>query len=345
MLVVPAYAKVNLALEVTGLRPDGWHDIASVVSTVDWHDLVGVELRCPRRAQTGAPAVGLRLSGPFAEGVPGDGSNLAVRAAEALRSQAGQGCAFDLWLCKDVPAAAGLGGGSADAAAVLRAGAALLSAQGKPPQPHQLTAAAESLGSDVPALLAGGTLMVTGRGERLAPLPAPSLHLAIAVAAPSITAAAYAALRDDERRGDGRAARLADGLRHGTQTAQLDPATLGSALEAPAGRAAPGLAAALQRLRASTPGHAWHLTGSGGAAFALAPTRAQAHTLAAVARAAGFPARACRTVTAPLGPLPTAVTPRTDTAPLGPLPTAVTPRTDTASPGTPNAGTPPRPPA
>jgi 4-diphosphocytidyl-2-C-methyl-D-erythritol kinase len=303
MLVVPAYAKVNLALEVTGQRPDGWHDIASVVSTIDWHDLVGVGLRrAPEGTAPPAARVRLRLAGPYAEGIPTDGTNLAVRAAEALLFHAGEGCAFDIWLWKDLPAAAGLGGGSANAAAVLRAGAAVLGAHGTAPDPHQLRAAAESLGSDVPALLAGGTLMVTGRGERLEPLPPPSLHLAIAVAAPSATAAAYAAVHDVERRGDGRAVALATLLHSNRRGPALDDALFGSALEAPAGRAAPGLAAALMRLRASTPDHAWHLTGSGGAAFALAATRQHAQHLAAAARDAGFPARASRTLTSLLGP-------------------------------------------
>ncbi|HEV7677032.1 MAG TPA: hypothetical protein VGQ42_00525 [Candidatus Dormibacteraeota bacterium] len=303
MLVVPAYAKVNLALEVTRLRPDGWHDIASVVTTVDWHDLVGIGLRCGGPAA--GPPVRLRISGPFAEGIPADGTNLAVRAAAALLSHGGGDLAFDIWLGKNVPAAAGLGGGSADAAAVLRAGSALLGAAGKAqaPDTQHLVAAAEALGSDVPALLAGGTLMVTGRGELLEPLPSPQLHLAIAVAAPSMTAAAYGALHDDERRGDGRAARLAAALQHPQGPTTIDHATLGSALEAPAVRAAPGLADALRRLRAATPDHTWHLTGSGGAAFSIAATRQQAEHLAATARAEGFPARACRTVTPRLGPL------------------------------------------
>jgi 4-diphosphocytidyl-2-C-methyl-D-erythritol kinase len=309
MLVVPAYAKVNLCLEVTGRRPDGWHDIASVIATVDWHDLVGVRL-CE-----GTGAVRLRLSGPCAEGVPTGARNLAVAAALLLLDRAGAtGIDVEIWLSKQVPAAAGLGGGSADAAAVLRAGASLLAAHSHPIAPDDLTEAAAELGSDVPAVLAGGTLLATGRGEVLAPLPTPPLHLAIAVAGPSSTAAAYAALTDAERHATGRTERLAAVLRArpkaqvGATHATPDgapAALLGSALEPAATRAAPGLADALARLRATTPGTPWHLTGSGGAAFALAPSAAHAHHLAATAAAAGFPARACRTVAAQLGPLPT----------------------------------------
>ncbi len=308
MLVVPAYAKVNLALEVAGRRPDGWHDVVTVISTVDWHDLVGVSLR-----QATGGTVTLGVTGPFAEGVPTDDSNLAARAARLLLRLAGDPptAALDIALRKEVPSAAGLGGGSADAAAVLRAGSALLATATAgtrlpPVAPDQLAEAAAELGSDVPALLAGGTLLATGRGDVLTRLPAPHLHLAIAVAAPSATAAAYHALTDSERTASGRAATLAAALRAGESTEHDSPLAplLGSALEPAACRAAPGLADSLARLRALTPATPWHLTGSGGAAFALATTAAQAHHLAATAHAAGFPARACRTVSHPLGPLP-----------------------------------------
>ena len=316
MLVVPAYAKVNLSLDIVGRRPDGWHDIASVIATVDWHDLVGVALGEPNRA-TPEPAVASRatqgppvagpprdthtavrfhLQGDHAKDVPAGADNLAARAAALLPHLAGlpaDALSIDVWLCKQLPAAAGLGGGSADAAAVLRAGQTLLAAEGAPIAAQTLAQAAAELGSDVPAVLAGGTLLATGRGEHLRVLPAPNLHLAIAVAGPSVTAAAYAALTDDERHTQGRSTTLADAL---TQGKPIDEALLGSALEAPACRAAPGLAASLARLRALTPDHRWHLTGSGGAAFALAEDAATAASLADHARSAGFPARACRTV-------------------------------------------------
>lgn len=311
MLVVPAYAKVNLALEVTGRRADGWHDVATVITTIDWHDLIGVSFE---RAASD-PTVELRVTGRFAEGVPDDGTNLAARAAAELLRLAGQpSLAMRIWLDKAVPSAAGLGGGSADAAAVLRAGRDLLARQGIDLDPEDLHAAAARLGSDVPAVLAGGTLLATGRGEVITPLPSATRYLAVAVAGPSETAAAYAALRDDERVATGRATRLAGAITSGalrddervatdratrlsgaiTSCQHFDEALAGSALEAPACRAAPGLAEALERLRRLTPANAWHLTGSGGAAFAIAPDPATAGTLAAAARAAGFPARACR---------------------------------------------------
>jgi 4-diphosphocytidyl-2C-methyl-D-erythritol kinase len=130
----------------------------------------------------------------------------------------------------------------------------------------------------------------------LRPLPTPDLHLAVAVAGASVTAAAYAALSDEERRSTGRTHQLVAAM----QNHHVPTHLLGSALEPAACRAAPGLADSLARLRAATPEVPWHLTGSGGAAFALAATRPDAERLARQSREAGFPARACRTVAAQL---------------------------------------------
>lgn len=292
MIVVPAAAKVNLALEVTGRRADGYHDVATVIVALDWHDLVGVRLR------PGAGEVRLRLSGTAAAGVPGGPDNLAVRAAAALLGLAGGGFDAELWLDKRLPVAAGMGGGSADAAAVLRAGGALLRRAGLAISEDAVAELAAGLGSDVPAALAGGAVLATGRGERLRPLACPPLHLAVAIAGESSTAAAYAALQDGERGGDGRAGRLAERLAAGRPPL---PDDCGSALEAAACRATPLLGEQLCRLRARV-GADWHLTGSGGAAFALAASAHGAAELAAAAAAAGFPARGCRTVPVPAGP-------------------------------------------
>jgi 4-diphosphocytidyl-2-C-methyl-D-erythritol kinase len=286
VIVVPAPAKVNLALEVTGLRADGYHDVATVIVPLDWHDLVGVRLR------PGAGEVRLRVSGPTAAGVPGGPDNLAARAVAALLRLAGGGLDAELWLDKRLPVAAGVGGGSADAAAALRAGTALLRRTGRAPAEEHLAAAAAELGSDVPAALAGGAVLATGRGELLQRLPCPPLHLTVVIAGESSTRAAYAALLNGERHGDGRAARVAARLTAGRPPENDD---CGSALEAAACRAAPLLGEQLCRLRARV-GADWHLTGSGGAAFALAASPQAAAELAAAATAAGFSARGCRTI-------------------------------------------------
>lgn len=308
MLVLPAYAKVNLTLDVLGRRPDGWHELDSVAVTIDWHDLV---------ALGPAPELRLRVAGAFAAEVPGGEGNLAHRAALAATGLGVGG--LGVWLEKRLPVAAGLGGGSADAAAVLRGAWALArnvaargrsfvgddanggpstgSAVGGKAGLDRVMELAATLGADVRALLVGGAVRMRGRGDEVETLSAPRLHLAIAVAGRSSTPAAYAAWRSSDRRLDGRPERVARALQRGDRPHDDD---LGSALEPAAVRAHPELGRALARLRSATPEHRWHLTGSGGAAFALARDAADARRLAEVAAAAGFVARPCRTLPLPL---------------------------------------------
>ena len=285
MIVVPAYAKLNLALSVIGRRSDGRHDLRSVVVRLDWHDLVGVWL-----LPTGGTAdVRLVVSGPGAADVP-VADDLTVRAARTLLSRH-PGNSVRIHLEKRLPAAAGLGGGSADAAAVLR----LLARSGGAGLDPDLLRLADRLGSDVPACLAGGSLLVGGAGEHLQAVVHPPLHLAVAVAGRSATADTFASLSPGEWCGPERPEALARLMARGRP---VDPDLCGSDLEAAACRARPALDAALRRLRGAVTGTPWHLTGSGGAVFALGGTRSQAEALAAAARDLGYPARACRTVTA-----------------------------------------------
>ena len=291
MLIVPARAKLNLALEIIARRSDGWHDIDSVLAPIDWHDLVGIQLR---PATSGEAAVSLRLTGPAARGVPDDDRNAAVRAAHALRELAGVPITVALWLDKHVPHAAGLGGGSADAAAVLRAGVRLLRlCVGVAVAEDRLSGAALHIGSDVPAMLAGGVQRVRGLGERLQRLRNVPMHAVVAVAGSSSTAAVYRALSSAELRADGRAERVARSL---DERVVPDQSLLGSGLEPAAARVAPELAAALRALRSQDPGRRWNLTGSGGAAFCLAGDGSEAQEIAARLAAIGMQARACCTV-------------------------------------------------
>jgi 4-diphosphocytidyl-2-C-methyl-D-erythritol kinase len=304
MIFTPAYAKLNLALSVVGWRPDGRHELRSVVVRLDWHDLVGVEVGAATAAEVGAEAgagmgdtappeamaqgeIAVTVSGPAAAEVPLR-DNLVLRAARAVLAGRPTG-AVRLCLEKRLPAAAGLGGGSADAAAVLR----LLGGAGNSARDPGMLRLADTLGSDVPACLVGGSLLVGGAGERLEPILHPPLDLAVAVAGRSSTAATFAALTPDEWRGPERPDALAGLLVQGRPVA---PELCGSDLEAAACRAHPVLAAGLLRLRGALPGTTWHLTGSGGAVFALAAGRSEAEAVAARARDLGFVARACRTV-------------------------------------------------
>jgi 4-diphosphocytidyl-2-C-methyl-D-erythritol kinase len=152
-----AFAKVNLGLAVVAKRLDGYHDIDTIFQTVSLADRLRLE--GPR------DDVSLSVSGA---NVPGDDRNLAVRAARALRERTGcPGCAIGLE--KVIPVAAGLGGGSSDAAAVL-VGLNALFELGL--DTRDLEEVALSVGSDVPFLVGGGAARGEGRGERLTSLPA-----------------------------------------------------------------------------------------------------------------------------------------------------------------------------
>lgn len=286
--VVPAYAKLNLSLEVVARRADGWHDIDSVLVPIDWHDLVGLSVEL-----AGTDRLALNVDGPAADGVPDGESNLTARAAQALRELAGRPLAIRVWLSKSVPHGAGLGGGSADAAAVLRAGIVRLAELGTAVDSDRAASLALAIGSDVPALLSMSAQRVRGRGDRLEPVRTPQLHLAIAATTPSSTADTYAAVAPGEILDDGRSARLARLLDAGQAP---EPSLMGSALEPAACRVNPVLADALRRARQVIDGVDWYLTGSGGAVFAVTPDHAAAERLAVAMRRAGYTARACRTV-------------------------------------------------
>ena len=151
-LVLKAAAKVNLVLEVLGRREDGYHELVTVMQAVDLSDRITLE---------DAEVLELRSRVP---GVPSDGRNLALKAATALREAAGISRGVRITLDKRIPVAAGLGGGSADAAAVL-AGLNRLWRLRWPLE--RLDEVATGLGMDVPFFLRGGTALGTGRGERI----------------------------------------------------------------------------------------------------------------------------------------------------------------------------------
>ncbi|MGH3545654.1 MAG: 4-(cytidine 5'-diphospho)-2-C-methyl-D-erythritol kinase [Mycobacteriales bacterium] len=156
-----AAAKLNLYLGVGPPRSDGYHELNTVFTTVSLHDEV--------RAQA-APALTLQLTGRYAAGLPADDTNLAARAAALLARAAGIAPRVTLTVNKQIPLAAGLAGGSADAAATLLACDELW--QLRTPREELLTLAAQ-LGSDVPFCLHGGVAVGTGRGEALRAVPGP----------------------------------------------------------------------------------------------------------------------------------------------------------------------------
>lgn len=155
-MLIKARAKINLALDVLGTRPDGYHELETVMQTLALHD--GVEI-------TPAPEIELVVEGAA---LPAGPENLAFRAAELLRRHAGYNGGARIKLVKRIPLAAGLAGGSADAAAVLRG---LNEFWGLGLGQDELSVLGAEAGSDVPFCLRGGTALARGRGEVIHPLP------------------------------------------------------------------------------------------------------------------------------------------------------------------------------
>lgn len=154
-LFEPAFAKINLTLDVLGKREDGYHDLQSVMQTISVRDDIEIDVG------TGKPWKLLCDK----EGIPCDERNLAWKAAkvfeENLKKDLG---GIEIRIVKRIPSQAGLGGGSADAAAVLRA---LNSHFDNPLSIYALAELGAQVGSDVPFCVLGGTAMVEGRGERI----------------------------------------------------------------------------------------------------------------------------------------------------------------------------------
>jgi 4-diphosphocytidyl-2-C-methyl-D-erythritol kinase len=159
--VRPAHAKVNLWLNVVGRRDDGYHLLDSLVAFVDLADQI--EARPHDR-------LSLDLDGPLADALAGEADNLVLKAARLLADRTGVAPRAAIRLVKHVPVAAGLGGGSADAAAALRE---LIELWRVAMPEEELFDLAARLGADVPMCLAGRTAFVSGVGERL--VWAPSL--------------------------------------------------------------------------------------------------------------------------------------------------------------------------
>jgi 4-diphosphocytidyl-2-C-methyl-D-erythritol kinase len=178
-----AAAKLNLYLHVTGRRPDGYHLLDSLIAFAGVHDTVVAR---PSDDLT------LAIEGPRAAGLTADDSNLVLRAARRLREAARSRAGAAMTLIKRLPVASGIGGGSADAAAALRA---LHELWGLDLPDSRLAEIALSLGADVPVCLAGRAAFIGGIGEQIAPapaLPAAFVVLAnpgVAVSTPEVFAA------------------------------------------------------------------------------------------------------------------------------------------------------------
>ena len=261
-----APAKINLWLHVTGRRPDGYRELDSLVAFADVGD---------RLSAAPAGDLTLTVSGPFAPALDAGADNLVLRAARSLAAHCGIPANAALGLQKNLPVAAGIGGGSADAAAALRLCARLWRADIGNTAMARL---ALDLGADVPACLAGKTARMTGIGEKLAPLdPAPPAAPAVLVNPGTAvsTGQVFEALAGpfgspaEDRGGDlaGRAAANRNDL------------------EAPAIALAPEIADVLAALRAAPGLRLARMSGSGATCFGLfdgaAAAEAGARTIAA----------------------------------------------------------------
>lgn len=267
-LTARAWAKINLSLDVGPLRPDGFHEVRTILQTISLCDTVAVEL-------TPAPGIVLSVAGGD---VPGDERNLAWKAAARFLNEAGGLAAgVRVELVKRIPAQAGLGGGSSDAAAVLKA---LNHLTGSPLSHEALQKTAASLGSDVAFFLYGGTALAEGRGEILRPLPdAPRLDLVIVWTGAGVsTREAYGALDRASRLPRAATEAVMQAIMAGDRDGLL--AAMGNHFEAVLMETCPASVAALDELRSLGARKAM-LCGSGSAVFGVAGSRDEAESMAA----------------------------------------------------------------
>jgi 4-diphosphocytidyl-2-C-methyl-D-erythritol kinase len=234
---VEARAKVNLSLRVLGADPDGYHRIDSVLVTLDLADRLMVHAAADPSFRTLSLSLDVGGDPSLVAGVPVDESNLALRAAAALAEAVGVRGFADVTLDKRIPVGAGLGGGSADAAAVLRA---LDDLWGAGLGWRRLAEVGASVGSDVPALVAGGAVRARGRGEVVTRIEAAPLRWALVTRPFEVRAGdAYRWWDEDGRRVGSDVARVVGAAAEGPDA--LGP-LLSNDLEPPVVRRHPELA-------------------------------------------------------------------------------------------------------
>lgn len=278
-LHIPAYAKINLALEVIGRRDDGYHDIVTILQTVDLADTLTLSM---------ADELVVTCDDPELQ----NKDNIVWAAATRLAEGAGIPPQAHIHVSKGIPVAAGLGGGSADAASALLG---LNRLWGLELAASNLVSIAAELGSDVPFLITGGTALGTGRGDEITILPdLPSIDVLVVVPAetiPAKTPSLYRALTPDDFSDGRHTKQLTDGLTTHPLTTNLCRNTF----ERPAKAIFPGLAGIWDRV-AATAQHPPRLSGAGPALFCLPSSENERTRVAAALQGMGTTAYLVRTI-------------------------------------------------
>jgi 4-diphosphocytidyl-2-C-methyl-D-erythritol kinase len=267
-----APAKINLTLEVGRPRADGLHPLQSVVMFADVGDWIEA---------APAPVLSLTIDGPFASGLAADQSNLVLRAARALAAAATMGeIGAAIRLSKHLPIASGIGGGSSDAAAALKALNALWDIRFSD---ARLSEIARTLGADVPVCVFARSAYMTGAGEAFTPIAAPDLCAVLVNPGVELPTPAVYARFDSMQLGGAFAARAAPSWRT-PDDAIAEIAARGNHLHAPARALAPVLDDVAARLQAGAGVRSVAMSGSGATMFALMQDRQSAASLAEALR-------------------------------------------------------------
>lgn len=261
-----APAKINLGLEITGRRADGYHEIRSVLAMVDLNDELTFTLREDSRAT--------RIDGmPH---IPQE-DNLVTRATVAFTSRTGIEVACDVGVQqKRIPAPSGLGGGSSDAAATLLV---LNQLHGWPLRKDEICLLAASLGSDVPFFLGSPAALASGTGTTLTPLPAPAGWVLIVIPSldlPAKTAALYNRIGPMDFTDGRNVERIAECMRAGQS---IPTELLTNAFERPLGAIVPGIGDLVRRMSQAGCGNV-ALSGAGPAHYSIVETENLAHEVA-----------------------------------------------------------------
>lgn len=266
-------AKLNLFLEILRKREDGYHEIETVMQTISLHDVLDV-------TRTAGSAIEITARGRYP--APTDRTNLVHRAAEAFFSTVGGRFGLKFDLTKNIPAGAGLGGGSSDAAGAL---AALNHLAGLPMTPAALSELAGTLGSDVPFFLAGGAAIARGRGELVEPLDdgavPPSWFVVLFPGEPSPTPLIYKSLTLDLTTCKRNLHRFLDDLSRASRARDFP---FFNALATPFRAVFPALGKLMDEISRAT-GHAFHLSGSGSAMYAAVDSPAEGTEVESVLQA------------------------------------------------------------